>query len=441
MTLTDREWATIIWLVVLAVVVGRNRSIRSTLAHLISIVLMPKALVLLVLFVLWIVGVAWLASQAGLWEPENLKDTLLWAPVGVGLWLRSVDAAKEPNFFVDRLRDAFAFTVFLEVYLNAATFGLLVELVFQPVLALAVIASTLGAYRPDYRNAKRIADGCLVVALLVLLIPPTAAMVNALGDLERVDVPAAARSLLLPAWLSAGALPLVFFLSLLFGYEGALNRMPWQAPNKRIPLHAKVAPVRTFHFRSRALAKFGGNGSWQLSRATSYRDALRVIRENLTEQQERVLAERRKAEELQRYAGADAVDAAGRRLDKREFEETVNSLENLAAAHMAWYHRGGRYPRDLLRRFESSFALGLPDPHGINIKVRKDGQAWYAWRRTVSGWSFGIGAGTAPPDQWFYDGPEPPDGYPGTDPSWGRIPNERGINWDIHNYWAKPQSD
>ncbi len=51
-------------------------------------------------------------------------------------------------------------------------------------------------------------------------------------------------------------------------------------------------------------------------------------------------------------------------------------------------------------------------------------------RRTVTGWVFAVGAAGPPPEQWFYDGPEPPSGYPGSDPGWGRSPFEQGPNWD-----------
>ncbi len=53
------------------------------------------------------------------------------------------------------------------------------------------------------------------------------------------------------------------------------------------------------------------------------------------------------------------------------------------------------------------------------------------WRRTVGGWVFAIGAGGPPPDQWEYDGPEPPTGFPGEDPGWGTSPHrqEANVNW------------
>ena len=66
----------------------------------------------------------------------------------------------------------------------------------------------------------------------------------------------------------------------------------------------------------------------------------------------------------------------------------------------------------------------------VTMKVAPKGKAWYAWRRTVSGWCFAIGSAKAPPDQWRYDGAEPPTGFPGKDSKWGPTAFEQTINWD-----------
>jgi hypothetical protein len=84
----------------------------------------------------------------------------------------------------------------------------------------------------------------------------------------------------------------------------------------------------------------------------------------------------------------------------------------------------------LLDQFGDLLSSGLPKDHGIVMKVRRDGQAWYAWRRTVSGWVFAIGAVGAPPDEWLYDGSRPPVGYPSTRAGWDHFtPAQRANNW------------
>jgi hypothetical protein len=98
---------------------------------------------------------------------------------------------------------------------------------------------------------------------------------------------------------------------------------------------------------------------------------------------------------------------------------------------MGWYRNEpeGRYklmPDAVL----SALARGLPDDHGIQMRVRPKGRSWYTWRRTVSGWVFAVGAAAPPSDQRFYDGPEPPEGFPSPRGTWGRLPFERGSNWE-----------
>jgi hypothetical protein len=82
---------------------------------------------------------------------------------------------------------------------------------------------------------------------------------------------------------------------------------------------------------------------------------------------------------------------------------------------MGWYRNQDRpdeYRPDLLDILTDSKQLQLESDEPIHMKVRKDRQAWYAYRRTPSGHVFGIGARGAPPSQWFYDADVPPSGYP-----------------------------
>ena len=138
-------------------------------------------------------------------------------------------------------------------------------------------------------------------------------------------------------------------------------------------------------------------------------------------------------ERLRRYSGSQELDDAGRRLDRREFAETIHALHWLATCQMGWHRNGGRYRRDMLRVLGDDFTHhGLPRESGITLHVAQDGQSWYAWRRTVTGWCFAIGAAAPPPDQWKYDGPEPPKGYPGEDVSWGDGSFSDQVN---RNWW------
>ena len=111
----------------------------------------------------------------------------------------------------------------------------------------------------------------------------------------------------------------------------------------------------------------------------------------------------------------------------------MDALRFLATCQMGWYQmeEWGRYRSDLLEIILDLTRYGLPEDSGITMKVSEDGQAWYVWRRTVTGWCFAIGAAGAPPNQWEYDGPEPPGGYPGKNRDWGEraFSDEVNLNW------------
>jgi hypothetical protein len=133
------------------------------------------------------------------------------------------------------------------------------------------------------------------------------------------------------------------------------------------------------------------------------------------------LDQRRRQERLRMYAGVSGTDEEGRPLDQREFDQTCRALQWLATVQMGCYNNSSRYQLEALDRADLS-RFGLPTEHGVHMKIRNDGQAWYAWRQTPSHWCFGIGATVPPPNQWLGDGPDVPQAFPGRGPWWGSEP-------------------
>jgi hypothetical protein len=199
-----------------------------------------------------------------------------------------------------------------------------------------------------------------------------------------------------------------------------------------------MALITKLHVRARESGAFGGSWLQRITAAPDFKAARRVaadFRNSLRDQERARLEEQ---ERLRRYAGSDEADVDGRRLDRREFSETMRALRSLADSQMGWYYNedeaggGHRYRSELLEALGPDFfSDGLPEGSNLSMNVAKDGQAWYAWRRTITGWVFAVGAAGPPPDQWLYDGLEPPHGFPGEDPAWDTNPSssERARNW------------
>lgn len=426
-SLSNRDLATAYWLLIWGAWALAKPEIASGVW---KIVKASRAFwLLLLLYWAWVAALIVGGREIGIWDHSLIKDTLAWLLLaGVGLFFSFVRAGSESQFFRSTALRTMRLSAFLEFYLNLVVFDLWVELLLQPVLLFVVLVSLVASRDPKAQPARRLADGVLGVLGIGLVIG-TGLEIGRTWD--TLDARETLLSLALPIWLTLGVLPFVWFLAAWSNYQSTFLRLRWMSPDRRLSWRSRLALLSTFHVRHRGMRGFGGFWAKQLAEAGSWREARQALEAFLSDRREREGEERRKQEEVVRNASRVGTDADGRQLDRREFAETISALEWLHTCQMGWYRNRtkGRYPADLLKIFQPGFTRGLPDDHGIQLHVRRDGKAWYAWRRTVSGWVFAIGANGPPPNQWFYDGPSPPPGFPGR--SWTTRPFVRGPNWEV----------
>jgi hypothetical protein len=419
--LTPRDIATACWLAVLVVAVLASGSTRQSLGGVLRAI--ARLLGILVLYAAWIALLVLLASRipfddGRLWDPTAAKDTVVWFVVaGRALLFAFPKAATEPNFYLRRALATVSGTALLEFYLGLATFDLWIEILLPIPFTVLAIWTVLATRDPTAKRSRAVLGWITILLVLAFAVGVGLVLAN---EWAGHDWMAQLRSFALTVWLTLGALPFVAWLSLYSNYQLAFAHMRAR-DGSGAPFKAKLAVISSFGARSRELHRFAGYWPRRVAEAGGFRAGRQIIREFRVDLANREAKERQKADDLVRYAGVQGTDTEGRQLDRREFAETINTLELLASAHMGWYRRdpAGRYKREVADVI-SVFARGLPEEHGIVMKVRKDGQAWYAWRRTITGWVLAVGAKGPPPNQWFYGGPEPPKAYPGADPGWSQ---------------------
>lgn len=427
----NREWAILIWLAIGLVWVLSKRDVRSGFSSLFRTLLHPKILVPLMSMLGYAALLVWIGSLLGAWRPALVKDTVVWFVVsGLALFMGLTDAAKQPHFFRNRVAATLGITAFLGFFTNLYVLPLAAELVIQLVLVLLIGLSVVGGRDARHRPVTVLADVLLSLIGLSLLVFAIVALLIHWGEADKHLL---LLQLALPVWMTVGLLPFVYLLSLYVTYEKAFDGVDFATEDRRARRRAKLAILAKLHFRHRDAGAFSWNWATRAAHAPNFVAARQVVADFLKARREAERAADEERERLRRYAGSDEVDATGRRLDRREFKETMRALEWLATCQMGWYRKPGeRYKTELLEVLGNDFTShGLPPDAGITMRVAKDGQAWYAWRRTVTGWCFAIGAAGPPPDQWKYDGPEPPSGVPGKDHAWGdRVSSSNtGPNW------------
>lgn len=426
--LTDRELASLIIVGGIALLVISRREGRAGIRSVLGGFLTPKVAVPFLAYAAYIaMVVGTFGKWSQLWEPRLLKDTAIWfVASGAVLFFTFGDAAK-PGFVAARIRGALRASVFVEFYINLVSFSLPWELALQVTASVLSVFGIVAAHDPKTRIVARTSTRLLATLGAALLLLTGRQVIQQIAAFDIVGI---ARDFLLPFWLTMVSVPFIYLLALWAHYETAFLRIDFAGPDQKAHRRAKLALLAGLGLRNPDVAQFGGAWQNELVDSPTWRAALTKVREYRRWRAAAEAARQKAADDLVTYEGVAGTDERGRQLDRREFPETIKALQSLSTAHMGWYRNapGGRY-KTKVADFISAFTRGLPDDHGIHMHVRKDRQAWYAWRRTVTGWVLATGAAGPPSDQRFYDGPEPPTGYPGSDPAWG-TPFERSANWD-----------
>lgn len=95
----NRQWAFIFWIAVLLVWATLRRDTRSSVGGVLRAAASPKILAPAAVLLLWVVGLAVLASRVALWGADRVTDTAFWfVTAGLVLFGRSTNVSKEPHF-------------------------------------------------------------------------------------------------------------------------------------------------------------------------------------------------------------------------------------------------------------------------------------------------------------------------------------------------------
>ena len=276
----------------------------------------------------WVAFELWVGQKCGLWRSSLTKDAVIWFVTSALVLFFNIDkVSSRPHFLRRTAFEALGLSALLVAFTSLFVLNLFVELVLQPVVAVLAMLSVVAGTDEQYHTVKRLVDGLIAIIGVSLLVY---AITVAVDTWSSVDKPELARQLALPVWLTIGLLPYIYLLgpSTAYGPENSVRINLSSADRPEGRLRSKLALVLTYHVRAHRLAEFGG--AWQLGQARTFREARRIIRNAEREAREFAEAAGEARDRLTRFVGIEGVDKDGRRLDRREFEETTEALGWLA---------------------------------------------------------------------------------------------------------------
>lgn len=310
------------------------------------------------------------------------------------------------------VRDVLGLSAILVFYLNLASLSIIGELIVQVVASLAVMLSVVAKYQGGKSLVvARIMDGILVLTGSFLLVMTALGLVGNWPDQR--ELAGIGSTFAMTIWLPLALLPFIYVLAFYAACESLFVALPFFNDRKKPHWKVRAAIWLGFRCSVRYASNFTGHWRHDITKATSYRAARRVMGDYRASVRTKADLKQLASNRLRDNAGVDGVDDDGRRLDQREFVGTKKILDQLAMFQMGQHrNRLHHYNPDLLDVMGRGGQFELPDEHGVEMFVSQDMQRWYAWRRTVTGWVLGVGGSQDIDLEWRFEGAEPPSSFP-----------------------------
>jgi hypothetical protein len=277
--LNNREWATLVWLGVVVVLVFWWKRTRQPVLNLVRSAMTSLLAVLVAGLWVWTAGIVVLGAWAHLWTGDLLKDTAIWAigPALALIW-GLAKAPTDPRFFRRVVLGTVKVSVLVECYMNLQVFGFVQELVLLPVVTSLAVLDQFAGTDQKYRPAKRLFDYILAGIGLAVLAYVTIALI---GNWHQQNPLHDVRELALPVWLTIGALPYILGVSLFFNYECAFRGLAQSSKDVDAVRRAKLALLVGLNVRSHRVGAFYEPWITRLAEAHNFPEALNVVRQFL----------------------------------------------------------------------------------------------------------------------------------------------------------------
>lgn len=269
--LSNREIATVLWIVGFLAVSFGNADVRRAFYNLLPALFRWKVIGVFVGFAVYVTLWVWLLSEIGIWNPALLKDTIVWWFVsGAVLVVRSLEIAKDPQFVKRTVIELFTANAFLALYFELYSFSLWVELILQPFLVTLALMLFVSRSDPKYAQVLACLNYVTAIVGINLFLLTGWYLIRDHSDLNPTMV---ALIFCVPVVLTVVSLPYAYGFALIAQYENVFLNMFFRNSWKPVPWSVKYAVILTYKADLHALRTMNARCTAAIARSETYRQA------------------------------------------------------------------------------------------------------------------------------------------------------------------------
>ena len=420
--LDARQIATLVWAAVIILTLALWPRTRHAgwpaLKNVFRTMATWKIIAPILIYFIYAATAIFVTQKLNIWHEYPATESLIIVFfVGLPMLFNANSQKSGEDLFRKTLRETIGLSAIIVFYIGLTPLGFIGELILQPSIGLLSLLSLLAGRDIKNKPAKLLFDTILAMIGLWLMLRTVDIIASSWNT---NDINSALDELILSIILPLLILPAIYIFALIMRYEVVFMAYKILNNNKKMRAPIRLACFLGMNIQLGPLNNLGGIWLQKLNDSSSFRGAMVVISTLKQSYREQKRKERNRRRRLQKMRDVKGADENGLQIDRREFYESKEDLENLLYAQVGQFRNNNRRYNPGL-----PIQLGLsklPTEHGITMKVRKDRKAWYAWRQMPNSYYFGVGGSSAVDDMWFYDGTVVPS-----------YPTSKSIGWHNKN--------
>lgn len=218
-SISNREWAALLWFTVLIVAINVKKSIRDSFAGVLRAFFQPLIVVPLLLAAIYATGEIYLLRHVGWWSLANLKSTVLWLITFAFVTMFEVASIKDKRVGLGKItRNIITVTSIFLFITELHSFSLPVEIIALPFVTFIVLTAEVAKLKPEHAPVSKIL-GTVVVLIGLSYLGFSVWMT--FKEFDHTVTWANALELLIPIIISVGFFPFLYAWRIYAAYNAA----------------------------------------------------------------------------------------------------------------------------------------------------------------------------------------------------------------------------
>lgn len=240
----NREIAVLIWVLIFFSWAFTKEEVRESIKQVLLAFCHRAILTIFALMTGYVYLIVDFLSNAGLWDFELLKNTIMWF-----IFVASVELFKtntiheERGYFKKSIKGHFKLLVVLEFIVAFQSFSLIAELIIVPLSTLAVLVLAFSELKEEYKPVENLMSWVLSIFGIFMVSFSLYFITSNFGEFSQSKT---FMDFSIPIILSILLLPFIYVISVYMLYETILVRVNIYTEDRYHRLYAKLKGIMHF---------------------------------------------------------------------------------------------------------------------------------------------------------------------------------------------------